>query len=148
MQIVTSSSESYQILFAAHDENQNRHTRTWYDVPSGMLPPLRRVKMAGPSDTLIPTTRLYDVIKQTIAVEIFITLKTSNLMCSESEIIVEVFMAKFKQRCHMLYHRNDARALDPPVSESMCPQFNLCKILGIIHGTPHLSEYEYVPVIL
>jgi hypothetical protein len=54
------------------------HYRTWYDVPSDMLPTLRRVKMAGPSDTLIPTTRLHDVIKQTIAVEIFIAVKNSN----------------------------------------------------------------------
>jgi hypothetical protein len=76
--------------------------------------------MAGQSDTLIPTTRLHDVIKQTIAVEIFIPVKTSNPMCSERQIIWEVFMASFKQRGHMLYRRNDARALDPPVSEQMC----------------------------
>lgn len=60
MKIVTSSFDSYLILFAA---------------PSYMLPTLRRVKMEGPSNTPIPTTRLHDVMKQTIAVEIFITVK-------------------------------------------------------------------------
>lgn len=91
--------------------------------------------MAGPSDTLIPTTRLHDVIKQTISVEIFIAVKTSNPMCSESQIIGEVFVASFKLRGHMLHHRNDAHALDPQVFQQMCSQLNLfcfqtfCEIL-------------------
>jgi hypothetical protein len=95
--------------------------------------------MAGPSDMLIPTTRLHDVIQQTIAVEIF-----TAVHCSESGIIWEVFVTSLNQRGHMLHRRNDARAFDPKCPSRrahswICVSLStlLCEILG--GGGSHMA---------